>query len=93
MNSWLSHLCRSVLPAFVHLQPNIWFLFPLLTYPGTLPGLHMHPSAKMDLEVNASGKIKTHYGLALSPDLSPARSFSVHARCLPVLKREGSEIP
>ena len=65
--------------AFVHLQPNIWFVFPHLIYPGTLPGLHMHPSAKTDLGVNASGKIKMHYVLALSPDFSPTRSFSVHA--------------
>ena len=66
--------------AFVHLQPNIRFLFPHLTYPETLPGLHMHPSAKTDLEVNASGKIKMRYGLALSPDfLTPKDPFRIHA--------------
>ena len=27
--------------------------------------VHMHPKAKMDLEVKASGRNKTHYGLAL----------------------------
>ena len=47
-------------------SPIIWFLFPYLTYPGALPWVHTHPSAKMDLRVKASGRIKTHYGLALS---------------------------
>ena len=50
------------LPSF---RPVIWFLYPHLPYTGTLPGVHMHPSAKMDLEVKASGRNKTHYGLAL----------------------------
>ena len=38
----------------------IRFLFPHLTYPGTLPWLHIHSSARMDLEVKSSGKSKTH---------------------------------
>ena len=35
---------------------------------GPSTGVHMHPSAKMDLKVKASGKSKIHYGLALSLD-------------------------
>jgi len=49
-------------------RPIIWYLFPHLTYPGTLPWVCTHPSAKIDLEVKAFGRIKTHYGLALSLD-------------------------
>ena len=65
-----SHLCEvsssGSLPSF---RPIIWFLFPHLTYPGTLPWLHMHLSAKMDLKVKASGRSKAHYGLVLSLDI------------------------
>ena len=46
----------------------IRFLFPHLTYPGTLPCECMHSSAKMDIKGKVSGKSKTHYGLASSPD-------------------------
>ena len=33
---------------------------------GSFPGLCMHPSAKMDLKVKASGRSKIHYGLELA---------------------------
>ena len=56
-------------------SPIIWFLFPHLTYPGTLPWVHTHPSAKMDLKVKASGRSKTHYGLALSRVLTHRKPF------------------
>ena len=46
----------------------IWFLFPHVTYPGTLLLVSIHPSAKVDLKVKAFGGEKTHYGLALSPE-------------------------
>ena len=49
-------------------RPITWYLFLHLTYPGTLPWVCTHPSAKMDLKVKASGKNKTHYGLTLSLD-------------------------
>ena len=40
----------------------------------------MHPSAKIDLESKASGRSKTHYGLALSPDfLTPKDPFRIHS--------------
>lgn len=35
----------------------------------------MHPSAKMELEVKASGMSKTHCGLELSPDFDPLGAF------------------
>ena len=50
-------------------RPIIWFLYPHLTYPGTLPWVCIHPSAKMDLKVKASGRRETRYGLVLSLDL------------------------
>ena len=49
-------------------RPVIWFLFLHLTYPGTLPWVCTPPSAKTDLQVKASGRSKTPYGLALSLD-------------------------
>ena len=49
-------------------SPVIWFLFSHLTYPGVLPKVHTHLSAKRDPEVKASGRSKTHYGLESSPD-------------------------
>ena len=57
---------RSFFQVFVFLQANYLVSFPHLTYPGTYPWVHTHPSAKMDLEVKISGRSKTHYGLALS---------------------------
>ena len=39
---WLINLCRPVLPGLLSsFRPIIWFLFPYLTCPGTLPwGVH-----------------------------------------------------
>ena len=49
----------------------IWFLFPHLTYPGTLPWVCTHPLAKMDIEMKASGRNKLimawHYPLTFDP--------------------------
>ena len=65
----LSHLYRSVLLVFVFLQANyLGFFFHTCSTLGPSPGVHTHPSAKMDLEVKASGRSKTLYGLELSPD-------------------------
>ena len=38
----------------------IRFLCSHLTYPGTLPWVHTHSSARTDPEVESSGKSKTH---------------------------------
>ena len=54
--------------SFSSIRPIIWFLFIHLTYPGTLPWVCPHPSAKMDLKVKASGRSKTRYGLELLLD-------------------------
>lgn len=63
------------LPSF---RPIIFLLFPYQNHPGTLLWVNIHPSAKMYLEVKASGRSKTHYGLALSLDFWPTRSLSSH---------------
>ena len=60
----------------------IRFLFPHLTYPGTLPWLHMYLSARMDLEVKASGRSKNHYGLALSRLLASKEPFCLQGAFL-----------
>ena len=52
-----------------------------------------HPSAKMDLQVKASGKSKTHYGLALSPDFDAQGTFLHICSVFLVSKRGGAEIP
>ena len=65
----LNHLYRLVLLVFVFLQANnLGFFFHTCSTLGPSPGVHTHPSAKMDLEVKASGRSKTLYGLELSPD-------------------------
>lgn len=79
VSSWLSHLYGSVLPSLCSASAKYLVSFSTnLTHPGTLPRLHMHPSAKTDLEVNAS-EDQDAYGLALSPDFSPHKELSVHA--------------
>ena len=45
---------------------------------GTLPWAHRHPSAKMDLEVMASERSKTHYGLVSSSAFWPTKNLSAH---------------
>ena len=37
--------------------------------------MHTHPSVKMDLQVQVSGRSKTDYGLKLSPDFCPQGVF------------------
>ena len=53
-------------------RPILWFLFPHLTYPGTLPLVRIHPSAKVDLKVKDSGGRKFimvwHYSLTFDPE-------------------------
>ena len=69
MKKRLSHSCEvSSSGSLASFRPIIWFLFPHLTYPGTLPWLYMHLSARMDLKVKASGRSKAHYVLVLSLD-------------------------
>ena len=65
----VSHLHGSVL-ADVCLPSGQLSGFFFHTWPtlGPLPGVGMHPSAKMDLEVKASERSKTLYGLELSLD-------------------------
>ena len=63
-----SHSGRSGLPGLCLPSANYWFLFPH-DLPGDPPCVSTTPApAKMDLEVKASGKSKTHYGLDLSLD-------------------------
>ena len=47
----------------------------------------------MDLQVKASGKSKTHYGLALSPDFDAQGTFLHICSVFLVSKRGGAEIP
>ena len=47
---------------FVFFQANYLVSFSIPYLFETLPWLLMQPSAKMDLEVKASGRSKTHYG-------------------------------
>ena len=74
----VKRLYSSVLPGLFPFRPIMWFLFPHLTYLGTLPWVHRHPSVKMDLEVKASGRSKTHYGLVLSSAFWPTKGLSEH---------------
>lgn len=62
--------------------------FPHLAHPETLPWVCLHLSAKMDLQLKASGRSKTHYGLALSPDFRPPRNLSAYVQCLPCPQRK-----
>ena len=79
-------------PSLSSFRPIIWFLFLHMIYPGTLSWVHTHPSAKMDLEVKASGRSKTHYGLALSRVLTHKKPFCV---CVvsPLLQKSGGRDP
>ena len=65
---------------------------PVLICLRTLLWVLMHPSAKMDLEVKASGRSKTHYGLALSRVLTHKKPFCV---CVvsPLLQKSGGRDP
>ena len=60
------------IPGLTSFRPIIWFLFPHLTYPGTLPLVRIHPSAKVDLKVKDSGGRKFimvwHYSLTFDPE-------------------------
>ena len=52
-----------------------------------------HPSAKMDLEVNAAGKSETQHGLALSLDFWSTWSLSAHVQCHPCHDKGGRGDP
>ena len=41
----------------------IWLFFHTWPTLGPSPGVHMHPSAEMNLKVQASGRSKTHYSI------------------------------
>ena len=73
--------------------PILWFLFPHPIYPGTLPWVHTHPSANMDLEVKVSVRSKIHYGLALSLDFEPQGALLHMSGVSLVPKDGGVEIP
>ena len=64
----ISHWHRSVLLSCLPSDQLSGFFFHTWPTLGSSPGVCMYPSAKMDLEVKASGRSKTHYGLKLSPD-------------------------
>ena len=84
----LSCLHRSVLPGLC--LPLAQYLIPFST-PG-LPWVRTHRSAKMDLKVEASGRSKNHYGLALSRLLASKEPFCA---CVgsPLSQKRGSEDP
>ena len=65
----LDHLYRSVLLG-LFLSSGQWSAVFFHTWPslGPSPWMHTQPSAKMDLELKASGRSKTHSRLELSPD-------------------------
>ena len=73
-------------------NPIIWFLFPHLTSPGTLPWVHTHPSAKMDLEAKASGRSKTPWPGTLSPPLTHGKPCGARA-VSPVSQKSGGQRP
>ena len=69
MKRQLSHLERPAPPGrCLPLGQPSGFFFHTSSTVGLSPGLHMHLSARTDLEVKASGRSKTHYGLALPPE-------------------------
>lgn len=49
--------------------------FPHLVHPETLPRVCLHLSAKMDLQLKASGRSKTHYGLHYPLTFDPQGTF------------------
>ena len=70
---WLNQFCRAVL-CLPSGQTSCFD--PWLICLRTLPlGVHTHLSTRRDLDTKASGRSKTLYGLALSPDFWPPRSF------------------
>ena len=64
----ISHWHRSVLLGRLPSDQLSGFFFHTWPTLGPSPGVCMYPSAKMDLEVKASGRSKTHYGLELFSD-------------------------
>ena len=63
---------------FVFLPAKILVSFFTSDLSWDSPLVCTHPSAEMDLQVEASGRSKAHYGLAFSWDFSPTRSCSGH---------------
>lgn len=76
------------------LKPII-LLCPFVGYfvSGPTRGVHTHPSAKMDLEVKASGKSKRHYGGELSSDFRLQGAFLHVCAVSLVLKETGEQRP
>ena len=72
LSLYTGQFCR----VFVFLLGNYLVSLPTPDLPGTLPWVHTHPSANMDLEVQVSERSKVHYGLAESLDFGPTRSLS-----------------
>ena len=55
--------------------------------------VRLHPSTKMDVEVKASGRSKTRYGLESFLDFDPQGAFLCLCGVFLVLKELGAEIP
>ena len=72
---------------FVFLPAKILVSFFTSDLSWDSPLVCTHPSAEMDLQVEAPGRSKAHYGLAFSWDFSPTRSCSGHVQCFPCPKR------
>ena len=72
-------------------RPVIWFLFLHLTYPGTLPWVCTPPSAKMDLQVKASGRSIVNWHCLLTFD--PQGAFWCMCNVSLVPKEGDTEIP
>ena len=85
----LSYLYRSVLPGLCLPSGQLSGFFS----PGILFWVCTNSSAKMDLQVKASGRSKTPDGLALSLDFLPTGNLSARVLCLPCPKRGRSGEP
>ena len=71
----------------------ILFLFPKATYPGTLPWVHTHPSARIDLEVKSSGRSKTHCSWHYLLSFEPQEDLLCMCGVSLVPKEWGTKIP
>ena len=61
------------------LLANYLFSFPYLTCSRTLPNMYVHHFAKMNSSVEACGRFNNTNGTALSPFLTPEKSFCIRA--------------
>ena len=91
---WLSQLYRSVLRGLCLPSGQLSdFFFPQLTYPETLPWVCTYPSAKMNLEVNSSGRSKPHMTWHYPLTFDPQGAFVCICSVSLSPKRWGAEIP